>query len=140
MKHMFERIVKAAAIVSLCAFVQTAKAGPVTPANASYLTLPATEVSLTNNSTLTISASRYKIVGTGSAIPNTNTVTLTDPSDDNLFVILEIAVSGNPTNNLILIVDGGNTRLSGDWLANTNDTLTLISNDSLWIEIGQTDN
>ena len=86
------------------------------------------------------SGSHYQLTGVGSADGNTNTITLSNPTDDDLFVIFEVMHSGTTTNNLISLADGGNAFLGGVWLASTNDTLVILARGTHWVQVGGKDN
>jgi hypothetical protein len=95
-----------------------------------------TTASLTNGATLTASSSVYVISGTGGANDTTNTITIANATDGQLLTLIVDSASSN----LITIADSGNVSLSGAWLGDNNDVISLIGVSTNWVESSASDN
>jgi len=95
-----------------------------------------TTASLTNGATLTASSSVYVISGTGGENDTTNTITIANATDGQLLTLIVDSASSN----LITIADSGNVSLSGAWLGDNNDVISLIGVSTNWVESSASDN
>lgn len=98
-------------------------------------TTPAT-ASVTNGATLTATSNVYVVTGIGGANDTTNTISLANATDGQ---VLTLIVDGAST-NLISIADSGNAKLSGAWLGDNNDSISLIGVSTNWIQTSESDN
>ena len=97
-----------------------------------------TSTSLTNGATLTPTASVHILNGIGGANDTTNTVTVANPTASGQKLTL---IVNSASTNLITIADSGNVSLSGAWLGDNNDSITLQAvSTSAWVETSSIDN
>ena len=94
------------------------------------------DTSLTNGAVLTASSSAYVISGIGGADDTTNTITVANAVDGQLLTLIVAPAS----TNLITIADSGNMSLSGAWLGDNNDVISLIGVSTNWVEASASDN
>lgn len=108
---------------------------PVTPANASYLALPATTATVTNGEIVSISRSHYRLTANGGAA--SNDVSIAAPSDDGVVVVMQ-----NVGTNLICLADSGTATLTAQFNMGTGDGLVLVSdtNTATWKEVSRANN
>lgn len=136
-----KRLNIAAALVAVLACVVSAVVTvqavdiPVTPANASYLTLPATTATVTNGQAVTISGSYYRLTANGGAA--SNDVSIVAPTDDGVVVVLQ-----NSGTNLVCLADSGNVALTGQFNMGQKDVLVLVADTNLaqWVEAARANN
>ena len=93
-------------------------------------------VSVTNGQAVTLSTGNYVVTGIGGGDNTTNTITLANAKAGQLVVLV---VEGS-SSNLISIADSGNTLLTGAWIGDNNDTITLLGVGTNWVETSTTDN
>ena len=95
-----------------------------------------TTASLTNGATLTATSDVYVISGIGGANDTTNTITLANAVNGQRLTLVVAAAS----TNLITIADSGNAALSGAWLGDANDVISLIGVSTNWVQTSESDN
>jgi len=95
-----------------------------------------TTVSLTNGATLTATADSYVVSGIEGADDSTNTITLANATDGQLLTI----IIASDSTNLIQIADSGNASLSGAWVGDNYDVITLVGVSTQWVEKAASDN
>jgi len=95
-----------------------------------------TALNVTNGQVVTVAAGIYNLNGIGGADDSTNTITIANATAGVKTLLLVNAASSN----LITIADSGIMALSGAWLGDNNDNLTLLGVSTNWVEIGQVDN
>ena len=95
-----------------------------------------TALSVTNGAVITAVSDAYVLSGIGGANDTTNTVTLANATDGQKLTLIVAAA----TTNLITIADSGNVALSGAWLGDANDVISLIGVSTNWVETSASDN
>ena len=139
-------IISLAIVVMIGAGLAVAQYTPVTIENpgtisgnityAGTVALTMTDQTVTNGYELTVAERCYVLTGSGEQDNGTNTITLANASDG---VLVTLVVAGDST-NLVSIADSGIAKLSGAWLGDNNDSITLLGDGTNWVEVGQTDN
>jgi len=99
-----------------------------------------TDGSVTNGATLTPVSSQYLLAGIGGANDTTNTITLGNAvyAGQELLIVLN-----STTTNLVQIADTGNAYLSGNWIGDAGDSISLVAmlaGSNVWVEVGASDN
>jgi hypothetical protein len=94
------------------------------------------DTSLTNGAVLSATDSVYVISGINGANDTTNTITIANAVDGQLLTLIVSASSSN----LITIADSGIMSLSGAWLGDNNDVISLIGVSTNWVEASASDN
>lgn len=105
-------------------------------ANTTALAPAPVALSVTNGATISPTATVYLVSGIGGANDTTNTVTLANATDGQVLTLIVSAAS----TNLITIADSGNAALSGAWLGDNNDVISLIGVSTNWVEVSASDN
>lgn len=102
-------------------------------------TIPADSQSATNAAAVTLDSRITILSGIGGANDTTNTITLANPGTQGLLRTIMIA---RASSNLILLAESdSNLDLSGNWLGDNLDNITLYAETpSNWVEIGSIDN
>ena len=95
-----------------------------------------TSLDVTNSAVLTATNSVYILNGTGGANDTTNTITVANATNGQLLTLIVAPASSN----LITIADSGNMSLSGAWLGDNNDVITLRGVSTNWVEASASDN
>lgn len=105
------------------------------------LTITPTALTVTNGQAVTVADSLYVVTGSGGADNTTNTITLAAPAATGDIVQL---IVDNASSNLIGLADSGNLALTGAWVGDNNDSITLTgvihSDTTNWVETSSTDN
>jgi hypothetical protein len=91
-----------------------------------------TAQSATNNQAITLSTGQVVINGIGGANDSTNTITIAYEASSTVPRIVRLVVNSAST-NLITLADSGSVALSAAWIADNNDTLTLMSVGTNWV-------
>lgn len=100
-----------------------------------YQRYTAQAVELVSQDSAIIPTGTYQpISGTATAAVSTSSISITAASAGNVVTLI------NTGNQSIVLTDTGTLLLSGNTTLGPNDSLTILSNGTSWIEIGQTDN
>ena len=99
------------------------------------VTTPGT-ASVTNGATLTPTAAVMVVSGIGGANDTTNTITLASATTGQSLTIVVASTSSN----LVSIADSGNAALSGAWVGDNNDVITLVGVGTSWVQTGESNN
>lgn len=98
-----------------------------------------TAQSATNGQAVTLSTGQVVFSGIGGAAESTNTITIAYNASATVPRLVHLVVSSAST-NLIAIADSGSVALSAAWLGDDNDTLTLMSVGTNWVEVARSNN
>ena len=114
-----------------------AGAGTVSADVAGTVVDAGTAITVTNGQAVALSGGKYFVTGVGSADNATNTLTVTVAVGETASLIVS-AVSSN----LLKIADTGTVYLSGDWIADNNDTIDLYGRSAITdiVQTGGNDN
>lgn len=93
-------------------------------------------LSVTNGQTVAPTLPLYVVTGYGGADDTTNTITLANAVDGQSLTLIVDGASSN----LITIADSGIAMLSGAWLGDNNDSITLVGVGTNWVETAESNN